>query len=89
MSEINLLSFTPFINMTDLDRRKTMVISHCESLQNHIVQCLNDSNESFHYEEMMSFFRNLHPELCGWVLQTTLEQWNSDPEMGDYHLSFQ
>jgi hypothetical protein len=56
-------------------------------LQNHIVQCLNDSDESFHYEEMMSFFRNLHPELCGWVLQTTLEQWNSDPD--DYHLSFE
>ena len=77
------------MNMNDLDRRKKMVISHCESLQNHIVQCLNDSDESFHYEEMMSFFRNLHPELCGWVLHCTLEQWNYDPESGEYHLDFE
>jgi hypothetical protein len=75
--------------MNDLDRRRKMVTSHCECLQYHIVQCLNDSDASFHYEEMMSFFRNLHPELCGWVLQSTLEQWNSDPDSGEYHLCFE
>ena len=75
--------------MNDLDRRRKMVISHCECLQNHIVQCLNEFDQSFHYEEMMSFFRILHPELCGWVLQSTLEQWKSDSDSGEYHLCFE
>jgi len=68
------------MNYNDPDRNKKIIISCCKSLQNHIVQCLNDSDESFHYEEMMSSFKMLHPELSGWVLQTTLEQWKEDSE---------
>jgi hypothetical protein len=75
--------------MTDFVRQEDMLISQCKSLQNHIVQCLNDSDDSFHYEEMMHFFRHNYPGLCGWILQTTLEQWRSDSDSGKYYLNFE
>ena len=58
----------------------------CENLQNHIMQCLNCSDDSLHYEEMMFLFRHLHPEVCGQILSSTLEQWKSDPESDKYSL---
>jgi hypothetical protein len=71
------------------DYQTRILIAHCKTLQNHIVQCLNDSDNSFYYEEMMGAFKMLNPELTSWVLQTTIEQWKSDADLDDYQLNFE
>jgi len=72
------------MNNNDSDCLERFILSCCESLQNHINQCLNNSDDMSHYDEMMSLFKTLRPELSGWVLQTTLEEWKQ--ESGEFFL---
>lgn len=77
------------MNASVMTRLERQTLGLCKNLQSHLVQCLNDSDDSYHYEEMMFAFKNLSPELSGWILQTTLEQWNEETHDDDYELNIE